>query len=82
MARVQEGHVGLFTMRTAEKSRGQGYASLLVAHLLDWARGQGARVAFLQVDQTNEPAIRVYRRFGFVPRYSYWQRLQPAQTNK
>lgn len=78
MARVQSGQVGIFTMRTAEKSRGKGYASLLVAHLLAWGRRQGARAAFLQVDQSNEAAIKVYRRFGFLPRYGYWQRVQPA----
>ncbi len=79
MARVQNGCVGIFTMRTAEKSRGNGYASLLVAHLLAWGRAHGARTAYLQVDQTNETAIKVYRRFGFTPRYGYWQRVQPAQ---
>ena len=78
LARVQNGCVGIFTMRTAEKSRGKGYAGLLVAHLLAWGRAQGARSAFLQVDQSNEIAIKVYRRFGFAPRYGYWQRVQPA----
>ena len=82
MARVQNGCVGIFTMRTAEKSRGKGYASLLVAQLLAWGRAQGARSAFLQVDQSNEVAIKVYRRFGFTPRYGYWQRVQAAQVKK
>lgn len=79
MARVQNGHVGIFTMRTAEKSRGKGYASLLLSHLLWWGKEQGARTAFLQVDQTNEVAINVYRRAGFLPRYGYWQRVQPGK---
>ncbi len=78
MARVQNGNVGIFTMRTAEKSRGRGYASLLVAQLLAWGRSQGAHAAFLQVDQANAAAVRVYRRFGFAPRYGYWQRVQPV----
>ncbi len=82
MARVQNGWVGIFAMRTAEKSRGKGYASLLVAHLLAWGRVRGAKSAFLQVDQSNEAAIKVYRRFGFAPRYGYWQRLQPAGALK
>ncbi|MEO8385375.1 MAG: GNAT family N-acetyltransferase [Betaproteobacteria bacterium] len=76
MARVQNGHVGIFTMRTAEKSRSKGYATLLVAQLLAWGRSLGAHTAFLQVDQSNEAAISVYRRFGFAPRYGYWQRVQ------
>jgi N-acetylglutamate synthase len=82
MARVQNGHVGIFTMRTAEAQRGKGYASLLVAHLLAWGRTQGAHTAFLQVDQANAVAIKVYERFGFRPRYAYWQRLQAVHVQK
>ena len=82
MARVQNGCVGIFTMRTAEKSRGKGYASLLMARLLAWGRAQGARSAFLQVDQSNEAAIAVYQRFGFATRYGYWQRVQHGQSQK
>ena len=82
MARVQNGCVGIFTMRTAHASRGKGYARLLVAHLLAWGRAQGVHSAFLQVDQSNETAIKIYRRFGFAPRYGYWQRVQPAQVRK
>ena len=82
MARVQNGHVGIFTMRTAEKLRGKGYASLLVAHLLAWGRRNGAHTAFLQVDQANEAALNVYRRFGFTSRYGYWQRLQPDEGQR
>lgn len=82
MGRVQNGHLGIFTMRTAEKSRGNGYASLLLSHLLAWGRAQGAQTAFLQVDQANEPANKVYRRFGFQPLYGYWQRVQSASARK
>ena len=82
MARVQNGHVGIFMMRTAEQQRGKGYASLLVAHLLDWGRRSGAHTAFLQVDQANETALKLYRRYGFQPRYAYWQRVQPGGAQK
>jgi GNAT superfamily N-acetyltransferase len=82
MARVQNGCVGIFTMRTSEQSRGKGYATLLVSHLLAWGRIHGARMAFLQVDQTNGRAIKVYQRLGFAPRYGYWQRVQPILAAK
>lgn len=78
MARLEAGHVGIFNMRTASKARGKGYATLLVAYLLAWGLEQGARKAFLQVDQANAPAISVYKRFGFEPAYGYWHRVQPA----
>ncbi len=79
MARVENGHVCLFSLRTAPAEQGKGYAKLLVAHLLAWGREQGAHTGFLQVDENNMPAIAVYRRFGFLPRYPYWQRIGPQE---
>ena len=76
MARMEAGHLGIFNMRTASKARDKGYATILVAYLLAWGLDQGARDAFLQVDQANAPAIAVYKKFGFSPAYSYWHRVQ------
>ncbi|MBL0122374.1 MAG: GNAT family N-acetyltransferase [Betaproteobacteria bacterium] len=78
MARLEAGHLGIFNMRTASKARDKGYATILVAYLLAWGLEQGASTAFLQVDQANEAAIAVYRKFGFSPAYTYWHRVQPA----
>ncbi|MEO8103646.1 MAG: GNAT family N-acetyltransferase [Betaproteobacteria bacterium] len=76
MARLEAGHLGIFNMRTASKARDKGYATIMVAYLLAWGLEQGARTAFLQVDQANLPAIAVYRKFGFSPVYAYWHRVQ------
>lgn len=76
MARLDAGHLGIFSMRTARKARNKGYASILVAYLLAWGLEQGATSAFLQVDQTNLGAIAVYKKFGFSPVYAYWHRVQ------
>jgi GNAT superfamily N-acetyltransferase len=83
MARLADGHVGLFSLRTLPAEQGRGHARLLVAHLLAWGRAQGAHTGFLQVDENNAAAIAVYRHFGFAPRYAYWQRIgpTPAQEN-
>jgi len=78
MARLEAGHLGIFNMRTASRARDKGYATILVAYLLAWGLEQGATTAFLQVDQANEPAIAVYRKFGFSPAYSYWHRVQQS----
>ena len=78
MARLEAGNLGIFNMRTASKARDKGYATILVAYLLAWGLEQNARRAFLQVDQANEPAIAVYKKFGFAPTYSYWHRVQPT----
>jgi GNAT superfamily N-acetyltransferase len=78
LARMEAGHLGIFNMRTVDKVRGKGFATVLLAHLLEWGRSRGAQAAFLQVDQANAPAIAVYRKFGFAPIYSYWYRVQSA----
>lgn len=75
LARVEAGHVGIFNMRTADHARGKGLATVLVSHLLEWGRGQGAHHAFLQVDCANAPALAVYRKFGFESSYRYWYRV-------
>ena len=77
LARSDGDYVGVFNMRTAEHERGRGHATRLVAALLAWGTRQGARTAFLPVEQTNVPALKVYRRFGFVRCYDYWYREQP-----
>jgi len=81
MARIEDGHLGIFNMRTASKARDKGYATVLVAYLLAWGLEQGAKTAFLQVDQSNDPAHTIYRKFGFVPQYSYWHRVQKTAAS-
>lgn len=65
---------GIFGMVTAVAQRGRGLAGAIVAALLDGAREAGAATAYLQVESANEPARRVYRRFGFADCYAYWYR--------
>ena len=63
--------VGVFDVVTDVTMRGQGIATALVARLLARAWDRGARVAYLQVDAGNAPALAVYRRFGFATVYGY-----------
>jgi GNAT superfamily N-acetyltransferase len=63
--------VGLYDVFTHPQHRGQKLAGLLCTALLVRAREQGARVAYLQVDAANAPAITVYQRMGFVDAYGY-----------
>lgn len=51
--------------------RGRGLGEMLVKNLLAFAAGQGARIAFLQVDCANAPAVRLYERLGFESLYHY-----------
>lgn len=47
--------------------RTQGLGQVLVAHLLDWARGQGANRVELQFIDGNTPAERFWVKHGFQP---------------
>ena len=63
--------VGLYDVFTAPAARGQGLAGWLCARLLAQAAAAGARVAYLQVDAANAPALQTYRRLGFVDVFGY-----------
>jgi ribosomal-protein-alanine N-acetyltransferase len=58
-----EAEVLSIAVSTGERGRGVG------RRLLDWhlrrLAGLGCRTVFLEVDETNEPACRLYRRSGF-----------------
>ena len=64
----------IYDMVTAPKRRGRGLASALVGALLAQAQRLGMRVAFLQVNDDNAPALAVYRKFGFTTAYAYHYR--------
>lgn len=70
--------VGLYDVFTRDSARGRGLAGLLCTRLLALAAGQGAQVAYLQTEATNDAARRVYRRMGFADQTSYHYR-QPAE---
>ncbi len=65
MSRVVEDEAEILSVAVAGRQRGRGLArQLLTLHLRRLA-GLGARAAFLEVDEHNDPAIRLYRRAGF-----------------
>ena len=60
-----EGH--LTTLATDTAHRRSGVATAVLAHLVTDARRRGATALTLEVRVSNEPAIALYRRFGFAP---------------
>ncbi len=66
--------VGLYDVFTAPAARNQGLARQLCAALLRQAAGEGATLAYLQVDAGNQAARAVYRRLGFADAYRYHYR--------
>lgn len=71
-----ENWVGLTSVTVAAHRRGEGYGRAVVTGLLAFAREQGSRFAYLQVEQKNEPAVNLYRSMGFAPHhhYAYWEK--------
>jgi N-acetylglutamate synthase len=66
------GHwLGLASIWTHPDHRRQGWASKLAVALGHWAARRGARYAYLQVDVTNQPALRAYERLGFTRHHGY-----------
>lgn len=73
--------VGLFNVATAEQVRGQGFGRRLIMSALRWAFARGARQAYLQVEEENQTAIRLYRSLGFSDAYRYVYRQPQDQAS-
>ena len=57
--------VHLLNIATREGARRKGHSRLLLEHLVDFARRRQCRYITLEVRRSNEPAIALYKRFGF-----------------
>lgn len=64
-APVGERHVVSFWV--APDRRGRGVAGGLLEAVIDWARTEGADLVTLWVVDGNDPAARLYLRYGFQP---------------
>lgn len=63
MLGADEAH--LLNLSIAAACQGQGYGSALLRRLCEVARGQGARLIFLEVRPSNAAGLRLYERHGF-----------------
>ncbi len=79
MGVLERGWVGIFSMGTRPQFRGRGAATAILNALAHWARARGAHHAYLQVEETNHPAHRVYQRAGFRASYRYHYRAHPER---
>ncbi|PSJ50791.1 GNAT family N-acetyltransferase [Kumtagia ephedrae] len=79
---VHDGELaGLFEVATAAVERGRGYGRRVVLSALKWARMRGARIAWLQVEADNEPALKLYDTLGFREIYRYHYRQPPEDRS-
>lgn len=73
-AKVGGDQADVMTIGVRSHARGQGIGAAILDALLVWSREAGAREIFLDVRPSNESAIRLYEKRGFVeigrrPRY-------------
>ncbi len=73
---LDQGYLGLFDIVTQTELRRQGLGRQLVMGLLDWGKTSSATRAYLQVVQTNLPALNLYETLGFREAYQYWYRTK------
>ena len=61
----------VYVMRTTPAHRGRGHGKRVLNGIAAWALAQGASNLYLQVDEANAPARRLYARAGFRDGYRY-----------
>ena len=69
--------LALFAIKTANNFRRRGIATAVNRALAEWAKEQGAKNAYLQVEASNTPALSLYSSLGFKTYYKYWYRILP-----
>ena len=70
---ADDGLLGMFCLAVAPDRRRAGLGTALVRWLL--GANRDARMAYLQVEERNRPALELYRRLGFAPAYRYVHRV-------
>jgi ribosomal-protein-alanine N-acetyltransferase len=65
LSRLVEDEAEILSVAVANARRGRGLARMLLNFHLRRLAGMGARAVFLEVDEHNAPAIRLYGRAGF-----------------
>jgi len=63
----RDGAAGLLSMWVRPDARGRGVGEALMSAAADWARARGRDTLYLWVAEANEPARRLYERYGFIP---------------
>lgn len=74
MAVTERGWAGLFNIATAIEHRRKGIARQIIATMAEWALHNSAANLYLQVMETNRPAVSLYSNLGFSHLYSYHYR--------
>jgi GNAT superfamily N-acetyltransferase len=71
---LDRGWTGVFGMGTRPEARRRGAATAVLHRLAEWAVERDAPRLYLQVEESNSPALALYTRAGFVETYRYHYR--------
>ena len=71
-AAIDNGYMLLQNVVVSADLRGQGLGKKVCTAILQKSLEAGAHNSFLQVLQTNEPAVNIYKKLNFEKLYSYW----------
>jgi N-acetylglutamate synthase len=72
---VERGWAGVFCMATRPQDRRRGVATAVLQRAARWAADQGAQQLYLQVEEHNLKALRLYTRLGFQASHHYHYRV-------
>jgi ribosomal-protein-alanine N-acetyltransferase len=84
ISRLAADEAEILSVAVAKSHRGRGYSRDLVAHHLGHLAGRGIRRVFLEVEENNAPAVRLYQRAGFSTvgrREQYYRDASGAKLN-
>ncbi|ETR77996.1 alanine acetyltransferase [Afipia sp. P52-10] len=65
ISRIAADEAEILSVAVASARRGKGYSRNLLSHHLGHLAGRGVRRVFLEVEENNQPAVRLYQRAGF-----------------
>ncbi len=71
-AAIERGYMLLQNVVVSPERRGQGLGTILCKALIMKAKECGAENSYLQVLQTNDVALKLYKSLGYQKEYSYW----------
>lgn len=84
ISRMAADEAEILSVAVAADQRGRGHSRDLLANHLGHLAGQGIRRVFLEVEENNQPAVRLYSRAGFQTvgrREQYYRDANGAKLN-
>ncbi|MFX1476038.1 MAG: GNAT family N-acetyltransferase [Promethearchaeota archaeon] len=74
--------LGLFAIVTHPEYRRRSVATTVSCALAQWGQRQGARKVYLQVEEENPAALKLYEKMGFRNHHKYWYRMLEDPEDK